>query len=119
MESRRSRKRRSRSEGLALARDWRNSGLTQSAYCHRHGIGVHLLRYWTQIEERAATLEREFFVVSIDENPPAATEQSPSSNTSAEMFEAQAGEVQVRLPLSAGLQALATVVEALKRGGDK
>lgn len=34
--------------GRALVEDWRQSGMSQMAYARKHGIGAHLLSYWSK-----------------------------------------------------------------------
>ena len=45
---------RSRSEWQRLVADWPRSGLTQEAYCTRHGISVGSLRRWRRILSEGA-----------------------------------------------------------------
>jgi transposase-like protein len=69
-----------RQEGLALVAEWRQSGLSQSAFCRERGLGPHRLRYWSQVAlEQTETAKREFFVVATDEHRAASAETEVSS----------------------------------------
>ena len=45
--------RRSRTQGLALARNDQESGLSVRAYCGRHKISRHVLKYWVAVACKA------------------------------------------------------------------
>ena len=62
--------RRNRAEGQALVERWRQSGLSVGAFCRKHAVGEHVLRYWIEKSEgrdRVSTNASDFFVVSTSD----------------------------------------------------
>lgn len=128
------RRHRSRAEGLSLGRRWQQSGLSQWAFAKQEGISAGTLNYWAhQIEAEPSQVLRNFFIV-----PQSPTDSVPQSESmpitqkegfdketsepsqvvdSVEAcFEAQVGDLVVRVPVSAGYEALIAAVQTLSKG---
>lgn len=66
-------------QGRALVEQWRQSGLSVSAFCRTHSVREHILRYRLSREStpsEPAAAQGEFFVVSASADAPAAAHAS-------------------------------------------
>lgn len=100
------------SEGIALVREWRESGLSMSEFCRVRGVLIHRLRYWKRRTgglEEASDSTGKFVVLSA--NPVDASSASAGHGPE-EMLEIHVGDrCTVRVPRMAGT--LAEIVRAL------
>ena len=111
------RRRVTEAQGFALARRWRESGLTVLEFCRANEVGSHCVRYWNgrlrrQEDESTRSTDRERFVVMSAEelaDNASATEDEEARDT----IEIVVGDqFFVRVPQRAG--ALADVLRTLQ-----
>ena len=89
-------------QGRALVEQWRQSGVSVAAFCRKHGVREHILRYRLSREStpsEPAAAQGEFFVVSASADAPAAAHASSRA----------AGAVIVMLPAVAPSELVETL----------
>ena len=105
----------SKSEGLALVREWRKSGLSVPEFCRVRGVSAQRVRYWNQrlehIEGERRTSEP-FVVLSPDtlQDSASSSVEDPAADDAIEIVVGD--RYFVRVPRGAG--ALADVLRVLR-----
>lgn len=94
----------SESEGIAMVRRWRESGLSANRYCKVHNVGLHRLRYWTQrLRSREIQSRAEAPFVVLSPELPETSNRLKETEEAAHLLEITVGEhISIRIPAQSG-----------------
>ena len=93
-------------------------------FCRSEGVTTRVLGYWIDVFDSDDTkTEEPFFILPVEDSPPE-IEQTPSDHVSSDkqnilegVFEAQLGQLTIRVPVSAGQEVFVAMLRNLSSDG--